>query len=430
MIFFPLSSPEDDVSNLDARKARARALSRLYANDESSRFVDVAAYHARPGQYAAAVVTATTGITVTAASFRASTPAKADKIAIALTATDPGCAVILSDSKSAIHNYGTNAVAQIAAQILSNAPGSNTRPLRLQWFPAHEEQAPGVDRARNRNITADRAARELTSREVPQERSPPTPLNPGQRYHEDAPYSLSTPLEDYGTILRWYRDTMRRFPAPHPNLTRSEGAPYRQIQTDCAHTSTGPPHSPRNLRDIRVHRLPRHSRHAGPHTTVRPPRPRTHKQPTATSNSAKSHHLFRLQHPEISHPVCPGGPREAAGWRSEPLGAERQTADLKLLGLARMTPSAPPDRFYSIKSFLSLSCSPSCSSFLMFRTVLLFMFHFIICSDPYIRFVSATSVITLTKHSKHCMIWLKPRNFFLIQPATRQHEDLKFNVLI
>ncbi|KAH9380393.1 hypothetical protein HPB48_017612 [Haemaphysalis longicornis] len=127
---------------------------------------------------------------------------------------------------------GTNAVAAIAARILSNAPGSTTRPLRLQWFPAHEEQAPGVDRARNRNITADRAARELTSRAAPQERSPPTPLNPGRRSHEDVPYSLPTPLEDYGTILRWYRDTRRRFPAPHPNLTRSEGTLYRQMQTD------------------------------------------------------------------------------------------------------------------------------------------------------------------------------------------------------
>ncbi|KAH9359861.1 hypothetical protein HPB48_012792 [Haemaphysalis longicornis] len=94
------------------------------------------------------------------------------------------------------------------------------------------EQAPGVDRARNRNITADRAARELTSRAAPQARSPPMPLNPGRRSHEDAPYLLPTPLEDYGTILRWYRDTRRRFPAPHPNLTRSEGTLYRQIQTD------------------------------------------------------------------------------------------------------------------------------------------------------------------------------------------------------
>ncbi|KAH9373974.1 hypothetical protein HPB48_003968 [Haemaphysalis longicornis] len=58
------------------------------------------------------------------------------------------------------------------------------------------------------------------------------PLNPGRRSHEGAPYSLLTPLEDYGTILRWYRDTRRRFPAPHPNLTRSEGTLYRQIQTD------------------------------------------------------------------------------------------------------------------------------------------------------------------------------------------------------
>ncbi|KAH9384532.1 hypothetical protein HPB48_026540 [Haemaphysalis longicornis] len=215
------------------RQARARALDKLYTNDTGARYVDAAAYQTRPGWFAAAVVTATSGTIATAASFRADTPAQAEEMAIALAATDPHCTAILSDSKTAIRNFGANTITSPTARLLTNTTTPSS-PVHLIWFPAHLDHALTRDRAHNRDVDEDRAARDLTSQASPRARSPRPLIGPGSELLDPSETRLEspTPLEDYGSILRWHRDCRRRLPAPHPRLTRSEGVLLHQIQTD------------------------------------------------------------------------------------------------------------------------------------------------------------------------------------------------------
>ncbi|KAH9377061.1 hypothetical protein HPB48_011034 [Haemaphysalis longicornis] len=214
-------------ANPERRLARAKALTKMYAQDTSAYYVDAAPYPGRPDAYAVAVISAATGVLKTAASIRTTHTTLAEEFAIALALTQLPCTTILSDSRLAILRFATNQLAPATLRICtpSRAPA---KLARLTWFPAHTDLPNGG--TVNRNAEADATARALTSRAAVhdpagsvQQPSHPPPPKP-------------TPFLTYGEILAWYRDTRRKYPPPHPDLPRAESTILRQLQTEAIWT--------------------------------------------------------------------------------------------------------------------------------------------------------------------------------------------------
>lgn len=218
-------------ANKERRQARARALSRLYDTTPGAVYVDAAAYPNNHHRYVTVAVAATNGTTTASASVRARDAAHAEELAIALALTDPSTTLILSDSQTALRRYATNSLERSTRDLIQRAAGTRTLPVRLVWFPAHVHGPSGGHASRNRNVEADRTARSLTSRAALAPMHLPADPRPGHA-HSHADAAELTPLEDYGRILQWYRDNRRKYPGPHPNLTRKEAVLYRHIQTD------------------------------------------------------------------------------------------------------------------------------------------------------------------------------------------------------
>ncbi|KAH9369838.1 hypothetical protein HPB48_004036 [Haemaphysalis longicornis] len=148
-------------ANPERRLARAKALTKMYAQDTSAYYVDAAPYPGRPDAYAVAVISAATGALKTAASIRTTHTTLAEEFAIALALTQLPCTTILSDSRLAILRFATNQLAPATLRICtpSRAPA---KLARLTWFPAHTDLPNGG--TVNRNAEADATARALTSR--------------------------------------------------------------------------------------------------------------------------------------------------------------------------------------------------------------------------------------------------------------------------
>lgn len=213
----------DPEMNQERRLARAKALTATYAADTGAYYVDAAAYPDRPGTYAVAVVAATSGELYTAGSVRAQDPRQAEELAIALALTNPKCATVLCDSRSAVMNYATNRVSSCASRVCGALP-QRTMPVTIKWFPAH--MGP-VGTGANRNEGADRAARVLT-RHSAAPSSPPRPAEGEEEDEED--HVEATPIDTYKEVLAWYREGRRAYPPPHRNLTRREAVLVRQLQ--------------------------------------------------------------------------------------------------------------------------------------------------------------------------------------------------------
>lgn len=180
-------------------------------------YVDAAKHQYRPHTYVAVVVRATDGKLLNACSVRATSAEQAEEAAIALALNGtPQVTTILSDSRTAIANFGRGSIGTPAASLL---PRSKSTTTHLRWFPAHVGAIPGG--AANRNERADAVARELAHRAAP-----PRPSDAEEAVPPD-----SDPLLDYGSILQWYREGRRTLPGPHPRLGRREGVLLRQLQT-------------------------------------------------------------------------------------------------------------------------------------------------------------------------------------------------------
>ncbi|KAH8028344.1 hypothetical protein HPB51_016167 [Rhipicephalus microplus] len=128
-------------------------------------------------------------------------------IALALNGT-PEVTTILSDSLTAIANFGRGSIGTPAAGLL---PRSKSTTTHLRWFLAHVGAIPGG--AANRNERADAVARELAHRAAPPPpRAPRTRKKPNPRTGTH-----------YSTTAAYFNGTERaveRF----PGLTRGWGS--------------------------------------------------------------------------------------------------------------------------------------------------------------------------------------------------------------
>ncbi|KAH7945776.1 hypothetical protein HPB49_015365 [Dermacentor silvarum] len=219
LVVLPLPRSVHPDRNKERRVARARALAETYADDAKAVYVDAAKHQRKPKTYVAAVVRATDGKVLNACSVRATSAEQAEEAAIALALSGiPEATTILSDSRTAIANFGRGNVGTPAASLLPRTKSTTTH---LRWFPAHVGVIPGG--AANRNEEADVVARELAYRAAP---PPPRPSEA-----DEADFLDPAPLLDYGGILAWYREGRRALPGPHPRLGRREGVLLRQLQT-------------------------------------------------------------------------------------------------------------------------------------------------------------------------------------------------------
>lgn len=236
----PIPRHMNPTENHERRLARARTLAETYDNDAGAMYVDVARYpDDRRSAYTAAVVQATTGRVVAACSVRVETATEAEETAIALAATARGCTTVLSDSREAIANFARNQVCANAVRVCG-ALDSRT-PITLRWFPAHMGS---VGPVRNRNEDADRAARALTGRPVGPRASSPRAAkenddardNDDNEEDEEVEEQEPAPITTYGGVLEWHREQRKRYPAPHPDLTRQEATLLRQLQVGATWT--------------------------------------------------------------------------------------------------------------------------------------------------------------------------------------------------
>ncbi|KAH7965957.1 hypothetical protein HPB49_012309 [Dermacentor silvarum] len=217
LVVLPLPRNVHPDRNKERRVARARALAETYADDAKAVYVDAAKHQRKPKTYVAAVVRATDGKVLNACSVRATSAEQAEEAAIALALSGiPEATTILSDSRTAIANFGRGSVGTPAASLLPRTKSTTTH---LRWFPAHVGVIPGG--AANRNEEADVVARELAYRAAP----------PRPSEADEADFLDPDPLLDYGGILAWYREGRRALPGPHPRLGRREGVLLRQLQT-------------------------------------------------------------------------------------------------------------------------------------------------------------------------------------------------------
>lgn len=142
--------------NEGRRRAIAKALTDLHAEDTGARYVDAAEYAGR-NCFAIAVVDSVRAT----ASTSSKQVEEAEEIAIALAIVTRECHMILSDSRQAVRNYAKGRIAPTSARVLLRQAYRDKR-TRIKWFPEHAGQA--SEKHANRNETAHARARGLTDR--------------------------------------------------------------------------------------------------------------------------------------------------------------------------------------------------------------------------------------------------------------------------
>lgn len=110
----PLPKNMHPVHHEHRRQQRAKALQKKLFNYKDVLYVDAAEYPCRH-KFAISVVDST-GSIATGASIIACSSEEAEEAAVALAATIPNYSVIVSDSKTAIHNFGAGRVCRTAWQ--------------------------------------------------------------------------------------------------------------------------------------------------------------------------------------------------------------------------------------------------------------------------------------------------------------------------
>lgn len=254
----PLPQHMDPQENKERRLARARALTGTYSNDTGAVYVDVARYPGRRHAYVAAAVRATTGELVTAGSVRARSAEQAEELAIALALSIPECTTVLSDSRAAVTNFARNQVCASAVRACG-APDPMRAPITVRWFPAHMG---AVGPEPNRNEDADRAAKALTGRPADPRPAVPRTTETGNDGiddddgedvdGDDTEAEEPAPVTTYGGVLEWYRERRRRYPGPHPDLTRQEAVLLRQLQVRATWTPVWAVHASPELYETDV----------------------------------------------------------------------------------------------------------------------------------------------------------------------------------
>lgn len=169
------------------REATIKALKTAYEKDAATRYVDATQYSSKMAH--AVSVTDGSGKELSAATVILSDTDSVEEAAIALaTTTCQGQFTIFTDSPAACRNFQKG----LPLNILHNSPD-----IHIVWAPGHDSFAG--------NIVADAAARGHTNWAYPRGDRSPTPIP-----------------KQYTDMLEHYRLHKRKYPPPHPMLSREE----------------------------------------------------------------------------------------------------------------------------------------------------------------------------------------------------------------
>lgn len=199
--------------NKGRRVARAKAFLKNTSGIES--FVDAAQYRCADKFTVSAVNDR--GELLSAASVRTNMVDVAEQVAIAIAMLDPKRSIIYTDSRVAVRAFASGFVAKEAAALLKKKSVTDSV-HHITWFPAHmgDDVLPG---RLNPNEIAHRCARELTRRDG------------GGTSAGSETFGHSDPLLTYHEITAHYKGERRRFPPPHPKLSRAQSRTLRMLQT-------------------------------------------------------------------------------------------------------------------------------------------------------------------------------------------------------
>ncbi|KAM7312054.1 hypothetical protein ISCGN_008959 [Ixodes scapularis] len=208
-----IEAQETAQHNVGRRRARAVALLR-HVRDEprSACFVDAAQYGCSASF--AAVAIDHQGSILNSASFKDSTPSRAEQAAIALALLDNGRSHIYTDFRSAVRAFASNSISDEASKILGSKIIS---PHTITWFPAHLDSQ--QDSLTNLNDTANSRARALTLRA-----GKDADLQGGYLEFKDIVFT-------FNEVTTHYRMGRRTFPPPHGKLSRSQAITLRMLPT-------------------------------------------------------------------------------------------------------------------------------------------------------------------------------------------------------
>lgn len=193
------------------RMQRARALKKQFSSSNDVLYVDAADYGNRH-HYAISVINSH-GQVAAAASVLASSSEEAEEAAIALALTIPSSSVIISDSKTAIYNFGAGRVSKPALSLLLHHPLD--RLVALIWTPAHAGLAG--------NEAAHASARGFTVRAHASDVS--------QFATNEAPFTARDRLISFHDICTHYRLERLTFPPLTRKSSRRCEILWRQLQT-------------------------------------------------------------------------------------------------------------------------------------------------------------------------------------------------------
>lgn len=205
------------VHHEQRRRQRAKTLEKRFSTSKEVLYVDAAEYSTRP--FFALSVVNSLGQISAAASISASSSEEAEEAAIALALTVPNYSLIISDSKTAIYNFGAGRVSKTALSLLlAHPPQQDTA---LIWTPAHAGLAG--------NEAAHASARGFTFRAQALEEPGPVSTT--------APFAARDRLLTFHDICSHYRLGRLSLPPLTSKSIRRREVLWRQLQT---HTFPSP----------------------------------------------------------------------------------------------------------------------------------------------------------------------------------------------
>ncbi|KAH9381670.1 hypothetical protein HPB48_000357 [Haemaphysalis longicornis] len=194
------------------RALRAQYLSKTWDSQPATIYVDGAG---PTNGVTPAAACSSSGNPIAMASIKTTDPTRAEEVAIALAISAHPRAIILTDSQEDCRNFLRGRICRQALRIIANQPPEGPQ---IIWFPGHQGQTGG-------NVAAHALARDSLFRAFK-----PAGCPPGKgASRSPSPPSLRTA---YREILLEQRLGRRRFPAPHPSLTRMEEVLLRQLHTN------------------------------------------------------------------------------------------------------------------------------------------------------------------------------------------------------
>ncbi|KAH9376679.1 hypothetical protein HPB48_005890 [Haemaphysalis longicornis] len=194
------------------RTLRAQYLSKTWDSHPATIYVDGAG---PTNGVTTAAACSSSGNPIAMASIKTTDPTRAEEVAIALAISAHPRAIILTDSQEACRNFLRGRICRQALRIITNQPPEGAQ---IIWLPGYQGQTGG-------NVAAHALARDSLFRAFT-----PAGCPPGKgASRSPSPPSLRTA---YREILLEQRLGRRRFPAPHPSLTRLEEVLLRQLHTN------------------------------------------------------------------------------------------------------------------------------------------------------------------------------------------------------